>query len=237
MPRAPQLPSYPSFSRLTPPFTLSALYQIKSTINGLLQDQMRAIWNTWLMIQVLLFCFTICAIAAASDTSECQAAAEQPLPFPLSPLTPLSSLQPHCGAPPPLTPPFGAESVSYGFFAIWTVLCCCAYTVGGTMVLRNLEMRTPLAVGFMLGVGVTLVNMLLVLAVMSGEGPLCDGKPTSVRAPSGLWRHATAAPPTLQLRRLATLSIRTPALTPHPLPPPPPPSPFLRLALLRPFLP
>jgi hypothetical protein len=37
------------------------------------------------------------------------------------------------------------------------------------MVLRNLEMRTPLAVGFMLGVGVTLVNMLLVLAVMRAK--------------------------------------------------------------------
>lgn len=43
--------------------------QIKSTINGFLSDQMRAIWNTWLVIQVLLFAFTICAIAAASDTS------------------------------------------------------------------------------------------------------------------------------------------------------------------------
>ena len=72
--------------------------------------------------------------------------------------------------------------MTYGFFAIWTVLCCIAYTVGGTFVLRNLEMRTPLAVGFMLGVGVTLVNMLLVLAVMSGEGPMCDGKPSSVRS-------------------------------------------------------
>jgi len=48
------------------------------------------------------------------------------------------------------------------------------------MVLRNLSMRTPLAVGFMLGMGCLLVNMLLVLAVMSGEGPLCEGKPSSV---------------------------------------------------------
>ncbi len=71
--------------------------------------------------------------------------------------------------------------MTYGFFAIWTVLCCYAYSAGGTMVLRNLSMRTPLAVGFMLGVGCVLVQMLLVLAVMSGEGPLCEGKPTSVR--------------------------------------------------------
>ena len=49
------------------------------------------------------------------------------------------------------------------------------------MVLRNLSMRTPLAVGFMLGMGCLLVNMLLVLAVMSGEGPLCEGNPSSVR--------------------------------------------------------
>ena len=43
--------------------------QIKSTINGFFSDQMRAIWNTWLVIQVLLFCFTVSSIAAASDTS------------------------------------------------------------------------------------------------------------------------------------------------------------------------
>ena len=43
--------------------------QIKSTVNGFFSDQMRAIWNTWLVIQVLLFCFTVSSIAAASDTS------------------------------------------------------------------------------------------------------------------------------------------------------------------------
>lgn len=55
------------------------------------------------------------------------------------------------------------------------------------MVLRNLSMRTPLAVGFMLGVGCVLVQMLLVLAVMSGEGPLCEGKPSSVRERAMEW--------------------------------------------------
>ena len=104
-------------------------------------------------------------------------------PAPAAPLPSLSLIPlPNCLRPPPPPSPPLAESVTYGFFAIWTVLCCIAYTVGGTFVLRNLEMRTPLAVGFMLGVGVTLVNMLLVLAVMSGEGPMCDGKPSSVRS-------------------------------------------------------
>jgi hypothetical protein len=54
--------------------------QIKSTINGFLSDQMRAIWNTWLVIQVLLFAFTICAIAAASDTSASRARPPAPPP-------------------------------------------------------------------------------------------------------------------------------------------------------------
>jgi hypothetical protein len=40
----------------------------KGFLANAFSDQMRAIWNTWLVIQVLLFCFTICAIAAASDT-------------------------------------------------------------------------------------------------------------------------------------------------------------------------
>ncbi len=106
----------------------------------------------------------------------------------LPPALPISS--PCC--PPPLP----SESVTYGFFAIWTVLCCFAYSGLGTLILRNLDHRTPLAVGFMLGAGVVIVNMLLVLAVMSGEGPLCDGKPPSVRTapsrcPSTLWlRHS-----------------------------------------------
>ena len=43
---------------------------IKGMLANAFSDQMRAIWNTWLLIQVLLFCFTISAIAAASDTGE-----------------------------------------------------------------------------------------------------------------------------------------------------------------------
>ena len=59
---------------------------VKGILNNAFSDQMRAIWNTWLLIQVLLFCFTICAIAAASDTGACTHGREALSPS-FSPLT------------------------------------------------------------------------------------------------------------------------------------------------------
>ena len=70
----------------------------------------------------------------------------------------------------------------YSFFAIWTNMLCCAYSVYGTIILRNLDKRTPIALGFLLGFGVALVNLLLTLAVTSGGG-INGFKPASVRAP------------------------------------------------------
>lgn len=42
--------------------------------------------------------------------------------------------------------------------AVWVGLLAVGYSVGGTLVLRRIDYRTPLAVGFLLGVGVMMVR-------------------------------------------------------------------------------
>jgi len=78
---------------------------------------------------VLVFCYVICAFAAAVESS----------------------------------------SKGYGFVAIWSMLVTLAFSAGGTLILRRLEYRTPLAVGFMIGVGAMQANEMLVVAVVSGS--------------------------------------------------------------------
>lgn len=44
-----------------------------------------------------------------------------------------------------------------------------AYSGGGTLILRRLDYRTPLAVGFLIGVGACMINVMLITAVISGS--------------------------------------------------------------------
>lgn len=62
----------------------------------------------------------------------------------------------------------GSSSKAYGFVVVWTALLGIGYSVGGTLILRKINYRTPLAVGFMVGVGVMFVNSMLLVAVVSG---------------------------------------------------------------------
>jgi len=64
----------------------------------------------------------------------------------------------------------GSPSKAYGFMAIWNCLLLIGYSVGGTLILRNIAYRTPLAVGFLIGVGLMLINILLEITAVS-ESP------------------------------------------------------------------
>lgn len=61
-----------------------------------------------------------------------------------------------------------SDSKAYGFFVIWNMLLLLAYTGGGTLILRRVPLRTPLAIGFMIGVSVMFVMMWLHSCVLSG---------------------------------------------------------------------
>ncbi len=110
-----------------------------------------------MLIQVLVFSLVISSFAAATDAGEQQ----QGLPLPTS--LPAScrvwrlelSLCAILSLPLLSLPP---DNTAYGFFAVWSALLTIAYSVGGTLVLRRIEYRTPLAVGFMLGVGFVMVR-------------------------------------------------------------------------------
>ena len=104
------------------------------------------------------------------------------------------------------------------------MILCGVYSFFGTIILRNLDKRTPLAVGFLLGMGVMLVQVLLTLAVTSGGG-VQGSKPASVRA-----APRARAPPAL----IAALPSPTAVLTPHALPARPLPLSLPRLAPWRP---
>lgn len=97
-----------------------------------------------------------------------------------------------------------SENIDFGFFIIWTMLLSLAYDIGGTAVLRNvrvpftgsldranlesaplppppqIQYRTPLAVGFVIGVGVMMVQIMIFVAAFAvgngGDSP--TGRPT-----------------------------------------------------------
>lgn len=56
------------------------------------------------------------------------------------------------------------------FRASFSLLVCpssctaVAYSAGGTLVLRRIDYRTPLAVGFLIGVGAVMANVMLLVA-------------------------------------------------------------------------
>lgn len=66
-----------------------------------------------------------------------------------------------------------SDSGAVGFAAVWTMLLVIAMGVGGTFVLR--KFKTPLAVGFLLGVVIMMaVNMLVLTALLDQENQNCD---------------------------------------------------------------
>jgi hypothetical protein len=73
-----------------------------------------------------------------------------------------------------------ADSLSkgYGFTAVWSFLLATALSAGGTLVLRRIDYRTPLAVGFLIGVSALMANLMLVVAVVSGSNLAMWGAPT-----------------------------------------------------------
>jgi len=72
-----------------------------------------------------------------------------------------------------------SDSKGYGFLAVWSMLMVLAYSAGGTLILRRLDYRTPLAVGFLIGVGAVMVNVMLLVAVVSGSNLAKFGSPIS----------------------------------------------------------
>jgi hypothetical protein len=63
-----------------------------------------------------------------------------------------------------------AQSIvsQYGFVVVWVGLMLLAYAVGGSMILKRPAIRTPLAMGFLIGVSFMFVMILLLVAVISG---------------------------------------------------------------------
>lgn len=67
-----------------------------------------------------------------------------------------------------------SDSGAVGFAGIWTMLLAIFLAVGGTFVLRRF--KTPLAVGFLLGIVVMMcVNMLVLVALLDQETQNCNG--------------------------------------------------------------
>lgn len=62
----------------------------------------------------------------------------------------------------------GSESKAYGFLVIWNMLLLIAYAVGGTMIVRQPKYRSPLSVGFLIGVSLMNIFVMLETGVASG---------------------------------------------------------------------
>lgn len=62
-----------------------------------------------------------------------------------------------------------SNSKAYGFLTVWSFLLTMVLSAGGTLVVRRVEYRTPLAVGFLIGVTVLMANLMLITAVVSGS--------------------------------------------------------------------
>lgn len=61
-----------------------------------------------------------------------------------------------------------AVSSAYGFSVVFEGLQVVAYSVGGTIVLKNAAYRSPLAIGFLIGLSFMLTLDMLVVAVLAG---------------------------------------------------------------------
>jgi len=96
------------------------------------------------LIQVLVFCYTICTFAAAADSL----------------------------------------SKAYGFLVIWSTMITLALSAGGTMVLRRVDYRTHLAVGFLIGVSFMEANLMLIVSVISGANMSRMGGSAGAALPS-----------------------------------------------------
>jgi len=62
-----------------------------------------------------------------------------------------------------------SNSKGYGFLTVWSFLLTLALSGGGTLVVRRVEYRTPLAVGFLIGVTFMMANLMLITATISGS--------------------------------------------------------------------
>lgn len=64
----------------------------------------------------------------------------------------------------------GSEVKAFQFVCIWSFLIALAYAVGGTLVIRMPRFRSALSVGFLIGVSVMLVHLMLIVGVLAGSG-------------------------------------------------------------------
>lgn len=83
-----------------------------------------------------------------------------------------------------------SDSKATSFIFIWNMLLLLAYGVGGTFLLRKVNMRTPLSLGFFIGASVLFMNLLLENAVVAASNmakfggllTLDGGVPSAVQA-------------------------------------------------------
>jgi len=75
-------------------------------------------------------------------------------------------------------------SKAYGFLVIWSTMITLALSAGGTMVLRRVDYRTHLAVGFLIGVSFMEANLMLIVSVISGANMSRMGGAAGAALPS-----------------------------------------------------
>lgn len=79
----------------------------------------------------------------------------------------------------PIAAPVSAVSSAYGFSVVFEGLQVVAYSVGGTIVLKNAAYRSPLAIGFLIGLSFMLTLDMLVVAVLAGANLAAFPLPTA----------------------------------------------------------